>query len=123
MPRRVIDAIHADLVRTYGGSFGLRDEGLLESALHRPVQRRTYDEAADVPACAAAYAVGIAKNHAFVDGNKRTAFQVLYVFLGLNGLRLVADERDVVALMLDVATSVTDEEALAAWIRTHTVGR
>ncbi len=123
VPRRVVDAVHADLVRTFGGSFGVRDEGLLESALHRPIQRWTYDGAADLAACAAAYGVGLAKNHAFIDGNKRTAFQVMYVFLGLNDVRLVADEREVVALMLDVATSTIDEIALAAWIRAHVQAR
>jgi death-on-curing protein len=123
VPRRAVDAIHADLIRVHGGSFGVRDEGLLESALNRPRQRWTYDPDADLAACAAAYVVGIAKNHACVDGNKRTAFQVMYVFLGLNGLRLVADEREVVALMLDVATSVLDEAALAAWVRAHAEAR
>ena len=121
--RRVVDAIHADLVRTHGGSHGIRDEGLLESALHRPLQRWTYDPSADHAACAAASGIGIAKNHAYVDGNKRTAFQVMYVFLGLNGHRLVADQREVVSLMLDVATSRIDEVQLAEWIRTHTAAR
>jgi death on curing protein len=123
VPRPVVDAVHADLVRTVGGSFGIRDEGLLESALHRPMQRWAYDAASDLALCAAAYCVGLARSHAFVDGNKRTAFQVMYVFLGLNGQRLVADGREVVGLMVDVATGAVDEAALAAWIRGHCEAR
>jgi death-on-curing protein len=119
VPRGVADALHADLVRTFGGAPGVRDAGLLDSALGRPVQRWAYDAAADLPVCAAVYGVAIAKNHAFVDGNKRSAFQVMYVFLGLNGLRLVADEREVVAMMADVASGVVDEVSLTAWVRAH----
>lgn len=91
--------------------------------MHRPIQRWNFDESADLALCAAAYAVGIAKNHAFVDGNKRTAFQIMYLFLGLNGLRLTVEEETVVAIMLDVATDRTDEAALAQWIREHSKRR
>ena len=76
---------------------------------------------ADLCALAAAYGVGLAKNHAFLDGNKRTAFQVMYVFLGLNGLRIDAAEPEVVLLMFDVASGETGEEALAEWLR-HRAG-
>jgi death-on-curing protein len=92
---------------------------LLESALDRPPNRYHDDPTADIAALAAAYAVGIAKNHAFIDGNKRTAFQVMYTFLGLNGLRIVASEAAVVNLMVDVATGNIDEAGLAGWCRTY----
>ena len=123
VPRAAVDAMHADLVQTHGGAHGLRDAGLLESALGRPRNRWSYDPSADIPALAAAYAVGIARNHAFVDGNKRTAFQTAYVFLALNGLRLVAPEPEVVTLMRDVATGAINEAELAVWIRAHVLAR
>jgi death-on-curing protein len=123
VPRGAVDAIHADLVQTHGGAHGLRDDGLLESALARPRQRWHYEPTSDIAALAAAYAVGITCNHAFVDGNKRTGFQATYVFLALNGLRLVAPEPTVVTLMRDVATGMVDEGALAEWIRAHVEAR
>jgi death-on-curing protein len=92
---------------------------LLESALDRPKNRYYYDPTADLAVLGAAYAVGIAKNHAFVDGNKRTAFQVMYTFLGVNGLRIEASETAVVRLMVDVATGNIDEAELANWCRAH----
>lgn len=115
--RTVVLAIHADQVRRHGDSLGVRDEGLLDSALERTPNCWHYDPGADLAALAAAYGAGIAKNHPFVDGNKRTAFQIMYVFLGLNDLRLVADEPDVVALMLDVAGGGLNESELADWLR------
>jgi death-on-curing protein len=117
--RAVVDAIHADLIQQHGGSYGIRDVALLESALDRPRNRYHYEPDADLAVLAAAYGIGIAKNHAFVDGNKRTAFQVMYTFLGLNGYRLVAAEAAVVALMIDVATGTVDEESLAQWCRAN----
>jgi death-on-curing protein len=118
-----VDAIHADLVQQYGGAQGIRDVALLESALARPQQRHHYAPESDLATLAAAYGVGIAKNHVFIDGNKRTAFQVMYVFLGLNGFRINATEAAVVALMVDVAQGDVDEEALAAWCRTYMTAR
>lgn len=88
-------AIHSDQVREHGGSLGLRDAGLLESALARPMNRFQYQEDADLCDLAAAYGVGIARNHPFVDGNQRVAFQAMYVFLGLNRLRIDAAEEEV----------------------------
>ena len=123
VPRAAVDAIHADLVQTHGGAHGLRDDGLLEAALARPRHRWSYDTSADIPLLAAAYAVGIACNHAFIDGNKRTAFQTMYVFLALNGLRLVAPEPAIVTLMRDVAMGAVDEVALAEWVRAHVEAR
>jgi len=123
VPRAAVDAMHADLVQTHGGAHGLRDDGLLESALARPRHRWSYDASADIAALGAAYAIGIACNHAFIDGNKRTAFQTMYVFLALNGLRLVAPEPTVVTLMRDVATGAVGEVALAEWVRAHVEAR
>ena len=121
--RAVVDAVHSDLIRTHGGSHGVRDVPLLESDLDRPRNRNLYDPEADLADLAAAYSVGIAKNHAFIDGNKRTAFQVMYVFLGLNGYRIVAREPVVVALMVDVATGTVNEAVLAEWCRANVEAR
>ncbi|MGA7304569.1 MAG: type II toxin-antitoxin system death-on-curing family toxin [Rhodothermales bacterium] len=117
--RAWVSAIHADQVKQYGGSLGIRDEGMIESALMRPRQRRAYERSCDLATLCAAYGFGLTKNHGFVDGNKRIAFQVMYVLLGLNGMRLVAEEVEVVQVMLDVAAGTFSEEALAGWIRNH----
>jgi death-on-curing protein len=117
----LILAVHSDQVRSHGGSLGVRDSGLLESALARPRNRHEYEPDADLSALAAAYGFGIAKNHPFVDGNKRVAFQAMYVFLGLNGLRIDAPEPEVVALVLALASGELSEAALAKWLREHTV--
>ncbi|CAN5844310.1 type II toxin-antitoxin system death-on-curing family toxin [soil metagenome] len=121
--RTVAQTIHSEQVRQHGGSPGIRDEGLLESALERPRNRWHYDTTADLPTLTAAYGFGIARNHPFIDGNKRVAFQAMYVFLGLNGFRIVADEPEVVALMLEVAAGRRDEISLADWLRTHIESR
>ena len=116
-------AVHSDQIREHGGSLGLRDRGLLESALARPTNVFHYQPDADLCALAAAYGFGIARNHPFVDGNKRVAFQEMYVFLGINGVRIEAQEPDVVALMLGVASGELPEKELAVWLRTHTAAR
>ncbi len=121
--RAVVDAIHADLIQQHGGLHGVRDVALLESALDRPRNRYHYESDADLAELAAAYCVGVAKNNAFADGNKRTAFQVMYVFLGLNGYRIVASEAAVVALMVAVATGAIDERDLAHWCRANVIAR
>jgi death-on-curing protein len=112
-------SIHADQIQAHGGSLGIRDRGLLESALERPRNRFHYDPEADLPALAAAYGFGISSNHPFVDGNKRVAFQAMYLFLGLNGFRIDAPEEEVVALILSLASGDLDEPALADWLRSH----
>ena len=112
-------AIHSDQIQAHGGSLGLRDRGLLESALERPRNRFHYDPEADLPSLAAAYGFGISSNHPFVDGNKRVAFQAMYLFLGLNGFRIDAPEEEVVALILSLASGDLDEPALAGWLRHH----
>ncbi len=123
LPPVYLLAIHADQVQAHGGSLGLRDRGLLESALERPRNRFRYDPKADLPSLAAAYGFGLAKNHPFVDGNKRVAFQTMYVFLGLNGFRIEAPEEEVVPLIFSLASGQLDEPALAAWLRTRITPR
>lgn len=114
----VAQAIHQDQMATHGGSYGLRDEGLLASALARPQNKYSY-ESADIYQLAAAYGFGIAKNHPFIDGNKRTAFQVMYAFLKVNGWTINAPEEEVVLTMRDVAASDTSEEELAQWLKQY----
>ena len=112
-------AIHSDQIQAHGGSLGLRDRGLLESALERPRNRFHYDPDADLPTLAAAYGFSLANNHPFVDGNKRVAFQAMYLFLGLNGFRIDAPEEEVVATILSLASGELEEPNLAAWLREH----
>jgi death-on-curing protein len=116
-------AVHSDQIQAHGGSLGLRDRGLLESALERPRNRFHYEPTSDLPSLAASYGFGIAKNHPFVDGNKRVAFQAMYLFLGLNGLRIDASEEEVVATILALASGDLDEPSLAAWLRDHVTPR
>jgi len=111
--------IHADQIQAHGGSLGVRDRGLLESALERPRNRFLYEPGSDLSALAAAYGFGISSNHPFVDGNKRVAFQAMYLFLGLNAFRIDAPEEDVVALILSLASGNLDESSLAEWLRLH----
>lgn len=116
--RAQLEAIHNAQLREHGGSSGVRDEGLLDSALHRA--RNTFaDGESDLSVLAAAYAFGLAKNHGFVDGNKRTAFQAMYLFLGLNGYDLEAPEPEVVDVMNRLASGKTTEHGFADWIRPH----
>ena len=116
-------AIHSDQIQAHGGAIGLRDRGLLESALERPRNRFRYEPGSDLSALAAAYGFGIARDHPFVDGNKRVAFQAMYLFLGLNGLRIDVAEEEVVATILALAGGDLDEASLAAWLRDHITPR
>lgn len=117
--RRVAHAVHEDQLAEHGGLAGVRDEGAIESALARPQNRWAYAEEEDLAMLAAAYGYGLCTSHGYHDGNKRVAFQVMYVFLGLNGQRLEAPEPEVVEVMLDVARGELSEDELAAWVRTH----
>ncbi len=116
-------AVHADQVKAHGGSPGLRDKGLLDSALSRPRNRFGYESGSDLCGLAASYGFGIAKNHPFIDGNKRVAFQAMYLFLGLNGLRIDAPEEEVVVLILALASGELGEPELATLLRNHTSPR
>ncbi len=113
---RAIIAIHDEQLAEHGGGAGTRDAGLLESALARPLNLATYGRP-DAAALAACYAVALAKNHPFVDGNKRTSFVAMELFLALNGVTLTAGDADCVLTMLAVASGATDETTLSEWIR------
>ena len=108
--------IHDDQIAAHGGAYGLLNAGMLESALARPLNLYSYQQA-DLFSLAAAYGYGIAKNHAFIDGNKRTAFMVMFTFLQVNGWRLVVPEPEVVVTMQQVADGTVTESLLANWLR------
>lgn len=120
--RRALELLHDESIAEHGGAPGIRDEGLLESALARPLNLVAYGTP-DVAALAAAYGVGLAKNHPFVDGNKRAAFLAVGLFLAMNGRRLVATQADATLTMLAVAAGTLDEPAFAAWLREHSQPR
>ena len=116
--KRFVIAIHERQIAEHGGDSGVRDETLLESALARPQQLYAYgDPALDLADLAASLAFGIARNHPFVDGNKRTALLALVTFLGLNGIDFVASEAEAVVIIRDLAAALVSEENLARWIR------
>ena len=113
--------LHEESLATFGGAAGLRDEGLLDSALHRPRNLHELGGVSDLSALAAAYAHGLSRNHPFVDGNKRAAFVAIGVFLAINGRRLTASPVEAVVAMTALAADELDEPTLAAWIRRHNV--
>ena len=117
--RQALVLLHDESLAEHRGSPGLRDERVLESALARPQNLAAYG-APDLADLAAAYGVGLAKNHPFVDGNERAAFLAAGLFLALNGRRLISTQLDATMTMLGVAAGDIDEPAFAAWIRTHT---
>ena len=110
-------AIHEEQITEHGGSAGVRDQGLLSSALDRPKNIAAYEPDCDLPRLAAAYGYGIAKNHPYVDGNKRTALVVTETFLNLNGLDLTTNDASCVTVMQAVADGTMKEEEFARWIR------
>ena len=117
----VIDIIldfHAEQLALFGGADGMRDRGLLESALARPINKFAHGETG-IAALAAAYGFGIARNHPFIDGNKRTALASMIVFLGLNGIDLDAPSEMATAIMLSLAAGEITEDVLARWIADH----
>ena len=116
--RRALLLLHDESLAEHGGAPGLRDDGLLDSALARPLNQLAYGEA-DLAALAAAYGVGLAKNHALIDGNKCAAFLAVGLFLALNGQRLVATQVDATLAILAVAGGSLSEDALADWFRAH----
>jgi death on curing protein len=121
LDRTLLEVVHTDQILEHGGTLGIRDEGLLESALARAVHKWSYDSAPDLATLAAAYGFGIAKNHPFLDGNKRAALMAIYTFLAVNGLELEAPETEAVGLIVAVADGSATEDELATWIRGRTV--
>lgn len=113
--------LHERSLALHGGPSGVRDEGLLESALERPKNRFHYEGVDDVVELAATYAVAVSSNHPFVDGNKRAAFHAMTLFLRLNGLRLVADQADAARTIFKLAAGELDIRALTEWLRTRVV--
>jgi death-on-curing protein len=120
--RHALVLLHDESLAEHGGSSGLRDEGLLESALARPLNLAAYGDA-DFAELAAAYGFGIARNHPLVDGNKRAAFLAVGLFLALNGYRLETTQADATLRMLAVAAGDIDETTFAAWIREQSRAR
>src|SRR3546814_6757312 len=116
----VILAIHYRQLAVYGGGGGIRDAGLLESALARPINRWNYG-ADDLTDLAAAYAYGIARNHPFVDGNKRSAWVAARLFFAMNQIELMFNKRDAIQMVLALAAGELQEEELASWVRDHSV--
>lgn len=116
---KAVLAIHEAQLAEHGGIAGIRDEGLLSSALARPHNVEAYGDNPDAASLAAAYAFGIARNHAFLDGNKRTAFVVMELFLNLNGWALRADDAACISTMLALASGDLSENMLAKWLRDH----
>jgi death on curing protein len=109
-------AIHSRQLRRFGGAPGLRDEGMRRSALERPINKWTYEQA-PLPELAAAYAFGLAKNHAFVDGNKRIAFMAMMTFLHKNGVSFAPDQAEATKIILALAAGEVSEQSLTRWIR------
>ena len=126
MSKQALVLLHGESLATHSGREGMRDEGLLESALLRPQNIVAYADTNNPPdaaTLAASYGMGLAKSHLFVDGNKRAAFLAVGLFLYLNGLRLQATQMEATVTMLAVAAGDITEEAFAAWLRAHAVVR
>jgi death-on-curing protein len=119
LDRQALELLHSESIAEHGGADGLRDAGLFESALARPQNLLAYEGVTDPARLAASYAFGLAKNHAFVDGNKRIAFIAAALFLRLNGQRLIADQAEATLVMLSVASGAFSETELADWIGAH----
>jgi death on curing protein len=112
----IILDVHAEQLALFGGADGIRDLGILESALARPVNKFAYGET-DLATLAAAYAFGLARNHAFVDGNKRASFASIIVFLGLNGIDFDVPSEQATAIIISLAAGEVSEESLSRWIK------
>ena len=109
--------LHEESLAVFGGARGLRDRALLESALARPLNTHAYHPQSTLADLAASYAFGLARNHPFVDGNKRAAFLSIGLFLAINGARLIADQVDAIQTMMALADGSLDEKSLAVWIQ------
>lgn len=117
--KKALLLLHVKALARFGGAGGLRDEGLLDSALARPINVFLHGAKADLPTLAAAYGFGLAKNHAFIDGNKRIAFMAVGLFLELNGWSLRAVQADAISAINALAAGTLSETELAAWIRVN----
>lgn len=117
---RAVVAIHGRLLAIHGGKTGMRDQGLLQSALARPQQHHAYAESPDILEMAALYTAGIICNHPFADGNKRTGFVTGVLFLELNGFDFKASEEDATQAVMSLAAGTLDESGYTAWLRTNT---
>jgi death on curing protein len=117
----IVIYIHDDQIAQHGGSYGILNRGLLASALARPRNLYGYEEEHSLSKLAASYGYGLAKNHSFIDANKRTAFQVMFVFLRINGLYLDAPESEVVVMMQRLAQDEITQEQLAEWLEKYVV--
>lgn len=122
LDRNILLLLHDESLAAHGGASGIRDEGLFDSALSRPLNLALYGEP-DVAELAASYAFGLAKNHPFVDGNKRAAFLSIGLFLYLNGQILTASQADATLTIMAVAAGEQTEADLATWIRNHLTSR
>ena len=120
---RDVLAIHDRLLAAHGGAQGLRDQGLLQSALARPRQHHVYANTAGIVELASLYTAGIVRNHPFVDGNKRTGFVVGVLFLELHGFDFTASEEDATQAVLDLASGKTDEAGYTSWLRSNSKPR
>ncbi len=119
LSQQLVLAIHDEQLAEHGGAIGTRDEGLLESALARPLNRAGYCDP-DIAELAALYALGVIRNHPFVDGNKRTGYVMLETFLELNGALFPVSDADAVIETLKLAAGDTSDEAFTDWVRAHT---
>lgn len=118
LSRRLIEAIHDEQLTEHGGAGGIRDAGLLDSALARPLNRAGYGEP-DIAELAALYAVAIARNHPFIDGNKRSAYVAMEVFLRLNGCRFPVSDAEAVVTTLAMASGELTDDEFTVWVRTN----
>lgn len=117
LDKRALLLLHHESLARFGGAVGLRDEGLLDSALARPVDKYSCDGCKDLAVLAAAYGYGLARNHPFVDGNKRAAFLAVGVFLAINGQRLTAKPIEAIEAILSLAAGSMEEARFADWVR------
>ena len=123
LARSMVESFHRESLVRFGGADGVRDEGLLLSALARPENIHAYEPDADLFRLAAAYCIGVVKNHPFIDGNKRTGVLTAVVFLDLNGVELSFDEAMIVSKVYGVAASEVTEAQFADWLRASAVNR
>ena len=119
--KKIAEAIHLDQMKQHGGSLGIRDIGLLESALDRPKNTYHYKPKSSLFELASSLGIGIAKNHPFIDGNKRTSFLLMYVFLANNGFTIETSENEVVRIMIKVAEGSIQEPELAIWLEKNSI--